>query len=46
MAWKRWLIIFCVGAVWGLPMAHAGDLKIYLPKRSKLTPVQRLNREA
>ena len=45
MAWKRWLIIFCVGAVWGLPMAHAGDLKIYLPKRSKLTPVQRLNRE-
>jgi Flp pilus assembly protein TadD len=45
MAWKRWLIIFCVGAVWGLPMAHGGDLKIYLPKRSKLTPVQRLNRE-
>ena len=45
MAWKRWLIIFCVGAVWGLPMAHAGDLKIYLPKRSKLTPVQGLNRE-
>jgi len=45
MAWKRWLIIFCVGAVWGLPTAHAGDLKIHLPKRSKLTPVQRLNRE-
>jgi len=45
MAWKRWLIIFCVGAVWGVQTAHAGDLKIYLPKRSKLTPVQRLNRE-
>jgi Flp pilus assembly protein TadD len=25
--------------------AHAGDLKITLPKRSQLTPVQRLNRE-
>ncbi len=45
MAWKRWLIVFCVGAVWGVQTAHAGDLKIYLPKRSKLTPVQRLNRE-
>src|SRR5579859_6652119 len=25
--------------------ARAGDLKINIPKRSKLTPVQRLNRE-
>ena len=45
MAWKKWLIVFCVGTVWGVQMARAGDLKIYLPKRSKLTPVQRLNRE-
>jgi Flp pilus assembly protein TadD len=45
MAWKRWLVIFCVGAVWGVQAAGAGDLKINLPKRSKLTPVQRLNRE-
>ncbi len=45
MAWKRGLVIFCVTAVWGVQAARAGDLKIYLPKRSKLTPVQRLNRE-
>ena len=45
MAWKRWLIVFCIGSAWGLQTARAGDLKIYLPKRSKLTPVQRLNRE-
>ena len=29
----------------GLQCAQAGDLKITIPKRSKLTPVQRLNRE-
>jgi len=45
MAWKRWLIVFCVGAVWGVQTAPAADLKINLPRRSKLTPVQRLNRE-
>ncbi len=45
MAWKRWLVICCIGAVWGAQAARAGDLKIYIPKRSKLTPVQRLNRE-
>lgn len=28
-----------------LPCAHAGELKIKLPKRSNATPVQRLNRE-
>jgi Flp pilus assembly protein TadD len=27
------------------PSAHAGDFKLNLPKRSQLTPVQRLNRE-
>ena len=45
MAWKGWLIVLCLGAVWAAPTAQAGDLKINLPKRSKLTPVQRLNRE-
>jgi Flp pilus assembly protein TadD len=29
----------------GLPRAFAGDIKINIPRRSKLTPVQRLNRE-
>src|ERR1700726_1884884 len=39
-------IIAVVGAVASVPQtAHAGDLKITLPKRSQLTPVQRLNRE-
>lgn len=28
-----------------LPSAHAGDVRINLPKRSQLTPVQRLNRQ-
>jgi Flp pilus assembly protein TadD len=27
------------------PLLHAGDIKITIPKRSELTPVQRLNRE-
>ena len=45
MAWKGWLIVLCLGAVWVAPTAQASDLKITLPKRSKLTPVQRLNRE-
>ncbi|MGC2183746.1 MAG: tetratricopeptide repeat protein [Terriglobales bacterium] len=45
MAWKRWLIVLGLAAVWAAPTAQAGDLKITLPKRSKLTPVQRLNRE-
>ena len=45
MTWKRWLVVLCVCAAWGAQTARAGDLKITLPKRSKLTPVQRLNRE-
>lgn len=45
MAWKAWLALLCVGAVWGVQTARAGDLTITLPKRSKLTPVQRLNRD-
>src|SRR5579859_6922709 len=45
---KHWLVIGLMAAMGpgiGLPSAQAGDLKINIPKRSKLTPVQRLNRE-
>jgi Flp pilus assembly protein TadD len=42
--------VFCVAVITVtsallLPRAMAGELKITLPKRSQLTPVQRLNRE-
>jgi Flp pilus assembly protein TadD len=41
-----WLGIFTVIVIAGLAqIARAGDLKLTLPKRSHLTPVQRLNRE-
>jgi Flp pilus assembly protein TadD len=46
---KRWLVVvgfvgmLAVGA--GSRSAQAGDLKITIPRRSTLTPVQRLNRE-
>ena len=33
-------------AVWGVQTARAGDLKIYLPKRSKLTPSSALTATA
>lgn len=45
---KPWLLISLIAVVaagWGPQSAHAKDLKINIPKRSKLTPVQRLNRE-
>ena len=48
MAVKRLLLVGLVGfavAGGGLQSAQAGDLKITIPKRSHLTPVQRLNRE-
>ena len=48
MAVKRLLLVGLVGfavAGGGLQSAKAGDLKITIPKRSHLTPVQRLNRE-
>ena len=48
MAVKRLLLVGLVGfavAGGGLQSAQAGDLKITIPKRSTLTPVQRLNRE-
>src|SRR5258708_35490998 len=48
MLGKRWLFVSLVGFVaagFGSQCAQAGDLKITIPKRSSLTPVQRLNRE-
>ncbi len=45
---KSWLFICFVGIVtlgFELQSAQAGDLKITIPRRSKLTTVQRLNRE-
>jgi Flp pilus assembly protein TadD len=46
MSWKRWFIVGTITTTvgWGLG-AHAGDLKINVPRRSHLTPVQRLNQE-
>lgn len=46
MSWKQWLVAGLVGTTlgWGLH-AQAGDLKITLPKRSHMTPVQRLNQD-
>lgn len=46
MSWRQWFAAALFGATvsWGV-QAHARDLKITLPKRSHLTPVQRLNQE-
>ena len=46
MSWKQWVAaaVVSVTFVWAVP-AQAGDLKITLPKRSHLTPVQRLNQD-
>jgi Flp pilus assembly protein TadD len=45
---QRWLfpaVLIVLAVVGGSPRAHAGDLTIMIPRPSKLTPVQRLNRE-
>ncbi len=42
--WKRVLFAVLLGSFL-IPSALAGDLRINIPKRSHLTPVQRLNRE-
>src|SRR5215831_8759182 len=44
---KRWLLagIITAATVLGSARSYAGDWKINIPRRSKLTPVQRLNRE-
>jgi Flp pilus assembly protein TadD len=39
------IAVIAVASTMALPYAMASDLKITLPKRSQLTPVQRLNRE-
>ena len=47
MLWKQWLVagLVAAGIAAGAAKARAGDLKITIPKRSHLTPIQRLNRE-
>jgi Flp pilus assembly protein TadD len=46
MSWKKWVIagVITITAGW-TPCARAGDVKITIPKRSHMTPVQRLNQE-
>lgn len=46
MSWKRWVVASVICTAVGSSIgAWAGDLKVTLPKRSHLTPVQRLNQE-
>jgi Flp pilus assembly protein TadD len=56
MSWKHWfteilftgsliIVTMIAGTQGWVPVAQARDLKINLPKRSHLTPVQRLNQE-
>jgi len=46
MSWRRTVSVSMMSLTlgWGL-LAHAGDLKIPLPRRSPMTAVQRLNRD-
>ncbi len=46
MSWKQWLVAGLVGTTlsWG-SYAQAGDIKITLPRRAHMTPVQRLNQD-
>ena len=47
MSQNRWLLSALIGitAISAAPRADAKDIKITIPRRSQLTPVQRLNRE-
>lgn len=47
MSYRQWVAgaVIAAGIAAGAQSAQAGDLKITLPKRSHLTPIQRLNRE-
>ena len=46
MMWKVQVSASVITTILGLALqANAGDLKITIPKRSRMTPVQRLNRE-
>jgi len=43
---KKWIIAGCIlVAIGACPAVRAGEIKITLPKRSQMTPVQRLNRK-
>jgi Flp pilus assembly protein TadD len=43
---KLWIALGLLGVITGSSAAaYAGDIKVTIPKRSHLTPVQRLNRE-
>ena len=44
-AWKRTALAAILLTAALAPLLHAGDIKITIPKRSQVTPVQRLNRE-
>ena len=46
MFWKRWIVAGIVAVAMGYGAhADAAELKITLPRRSHMTPVQRLNKE-
>jgi Flp pilus assembly protein TadD len=46
MSWKSWFVVGVIGVTVGwVSVTQAKDLKITLPKHSRLTPVQRLNQE-
>lgn len=46
MSWKTWIIAGIITITAGsVPRARGGDIKITIPKRSHMTPVQRLNQE-
>ncbi len=46
MNWKQWMMAGALAAAVGVaPRARAGDIKVTIPRRSRLTPVQRLNQE-
>src|SRR5271166_2357477 len=42
---RSWLVVIAMASSVAPQNVHAGDLRLTLPKRSELTPVQRLNRE-
>src|SRR5215467_8630397 len=47
MAGKKLIlaVAVCAGSLFGPQFANAGDFRIKIPRRSHLTPVQKLNRE-
>ncbi len=46
MSWKRRIVMSMMSIILGWGMrAQAGDLRLTLPKRSHMTPVQKLNRD-